>query len=229
MRRFELALNLVTLAVLCLVAWYTVRPALTEPKRATPPVPNEALETKGGARIGLPSATRAMVIFSDFECPFCERFTKLAWPTIRSRYVDSGKLMVLFRHFPLEKIHPDALRAGQYAECANRQGKFWPMHDLLFSNPRSLGEPNLLGFVNDLHLDSEVFAHCLDDPAVARAMSEDQEMGSRLGVKGTPTFFFGLVHADGKVQATSRLDGFAGLEKIQVELDRLVEGRSLAR
>jgi protein-disulfide isomerase len=64
-----------------------------------------------------------MLIFSDFECPFCQRFAANLLPTILKDYVQTGKVVVAFRHFPLQNIHKQALRAAEIAECSRQQGK----------------------------------------------------------------------------------------------------------
>lgn len=82
--------------------------------------------------LGKDSAKLTIVEFSDFQCPFCESFFTGTYPQLKKNYIDTGKVKLAFRHYPLTGIHPNAQRAHEAAECANEQGKFWEYHDLLF-------------------------------------------------------------------------------------------------
>lgn len=84
--------------------------------------------------LGKEDATITIVEFSDFQCPFCERFFVDTLPELKKNYIDTGKAQLTFRHFPLTSIHPNAETAHRASECANEQGKFWEYHDLLFQN-----------------------------------------------------------------------------------------------
>ena len=84
--------------------------------------------------IGNPDAEITIIEFSDFQCPFCARFHTQTLPYILEEYIEQGKVKLVFRDFPIESIHPNALPASVAAECANEQGKFREMHDKLFEN-----------------------------------------------------------------------------------------------
>ena len=84
--------------------------------------------------IGNPDAPITIIEFSDFECPFCARFHIQTLPSILEEYIDQGKVKLVFRDFPIQSIHPNALPASVASECANEQGKFREMHDMLFDN-----------------------------------------------------------------------------------------------
>ena len=119
-------------AVLLIVV--SVKILIGPPVPPAPPLPKDPVDLAGAILAGNPSAHVAMIEFSDFECAFCGRFTRDTEPTLWHEYVDSGQLLVAFRHLVLEERHPHALRAAEAGECANRQGQFWPMHDVLFHN-----------------------------------------------------------------------------------------------
>ena len=113
-----------------------------------------------------------------------------------------------FRHLPLETIHLDALRAAATAECGRRQGKFWDVHDALFlAAPQELGTLNIDKLAKSLGMNLAVFENCLkqDGPEAVR---RDAEFASSLGVRATPTFFFG-VKEDGNVVRVTRREGGA--------------------
>lgn len=89
------------------------------------------INIEGSYVLGDPNATVTLVEFSDFECPFCSRHFSQTWPEIKKEYVDTGKVKVVFKHFPLD-FHANAQKASEAAECAGDQGKFWEMHELIF-------------------------------------------------------------------------------------------------
>ena len=100
--------------------------------------------------IGPDHAPVTLVEYGDFECPHC----KQAFGTVKlllSRY--ELQLRFAFRHYPLEGVHPHALYAAQAAECAGGQGRFWPMHDLLFANQQHLQPADIEGYARTLGLD----------------------------------------------------------------------------
>jgi protein-disulfide isomerase len=78
-----------------------------------------------------------MIVFADFECPFCGRFTREVLPIIEQEYLSTGRLQLVYHHFPLPS-HRNAVSAAVAADCAGQQGRFWDMHDKLFSAGQSL-------------------------------------------------------------------------------------------
>jgi protein-disulfide isomerase len=101
----------------------------------------------------------------------------------------SGKLRFVFRHFPLEEVHPHALQAALAAEAAGGQGRFWQMHDLLFENQSHLKPNNLRSYAQELELDMLRFDADMADELYLQRIREQVEGGSRSGVRATPTFF----------------------------------------
>jgi len=155
--------------------------------------------TRGSAKV-------ALVEFSDFECPFCGKYTRETRATLQRDFVDTGKVAYVFRNFPLENIHHSALKAAEAAECARRQGRFWQMHDLLFGNQKALAEADLLSNGLALQLDETVFRACLNDKATATIQGDEKE-GTRLGVSSTPTFFLGTIESGGTILLRSKIRG----------------------
>jgi protein-disulfide isomerase len=126
-----------------------------------------------------------IVEFSEFACPYCSRVN----PTIdqvKETYGD--KVALVFRDFPLP-MHKDAPKAGEASHCANDQGKFWEMHDLMFANQRKLTPEDLKGYAAELALDEAAFAECLDSGKYADNIEADMADGAAVGVSGTPAFF----------------------------------------
>lgn len=106
-----------------LVIWRQLAPQASgslEPEERQPPVQLQGLD--GAATLGASTSQAVLVIYSDFQCPYCRRFALETLPQIRATYVATGALQVAFRHLPLERLHPHAMRAAQTAECAKQQG-----------------------------------------------------------------------------------------------------------
>ncbi len=135
---------------------------------------------------GNKEAPVTIVEFSDFECPFCSRARPIV-NKVRETYGD--KVRVVFRHFPLFQIHPEAQKAAEAAGCAEEQGKFWEMHDRLFANQGKLQVAELKGHAAALGLGADAFNQCLDSGKHAGDTQRDAQEGSDYGVSGTPAFF----------------------------------------
>lgn len=129
-----------------------------------------------------------IVEFSDFECPFCERYYSDTYKQIDEQYIKTGKVRYVFRDYPLS-FHPNAQKAAEAAQCAGDQGKFWEMHDMIFENQHAMGVSNLKSYAEGMGLDSQQFDQCLDSGKYAQEVLDDQQDGARLGVSGTPSFF----------------------------------------
>ncbi len=140
---------------------------------------------------GQPQARLTLIEFSDFQCPFCERFYRETLPLIDKEYISTGKVKMVYRDFPLENIHQYAQKAAEAAQCAGEQGKFWEMHDILFKNHNALDVDNLKKYAGDLGLSSSLFDNCLDNGKFADEVRKDMLDGQNAGVQGTPTFFVG--------------------------------------
>jgi len=92
----------------------------------------KAINIEGSPVLGDSNAKVTLVEFSDFECPYCIRHFSQTWPELKKTYIDTGKVKIVFKYFPLG-FHPNAQKAAEAAECSNDQGKFWEMHDKIFS------------------------------------------------------------------------------------------------
>ena len=118
--------------------------------------------------IGNPDAPITIIEFSDFQCPFCARFHTQTLPLIMNEYIQEGKVKLVFRDFPIQSIHPNALPASVAAECANEQSKFKEMHDALFENQNEWNNQETADalalfsqYATEIKLDQEVFDACL--------------------------------------------------------------------
>jgi protein-disulfide isomerase len=151
--------------------------------------------------IGSSHAQLTLVEYGDFECPHC----KQAAPVVKlllSHFSD--RLRFVYRHFPLEEVHPHALNAALAAECAGGQGRFWVMHDLLFEQQPALNPHHLQAYAHRLELDVDRFSTEMSDTVYLQRIREHQEGGAKSGVRATPAFFI-----NGKLHDVSF--GIAGL------------------
>lgn len=194
------------------------RPTATRSPGVPAPLPSEPVSLVGAPIRGASTATVAMIVYSDFECPFCARFAAQILPQLDREYISAGKIRLLFRHLPLEQIHRRAVGAALGAACAQAQGRFWEMHDLLFVDRKKLDRANVIQYAQGLKLNMTAFSSCLRDEAPAHVRL-DQENATKLGLRGTPAFLIGTVQADGRLKVTGRLSGARPMEEFRRALD----------
>ena len=148
--------------------------------------------------IGDPNAPITIIEFSDFQCPFCARFYTQTLPLIHEEYIQQGKVKLVFRDFPIQSIHPNALPASAAAECANEQDKFKEMHDMLFENQNEWSRQETADtlilfsqYAGEMQLEQEVFDSCLTNGKYIEEIRKDLRDGQIYGVEVTPGFFIG--------------------------------------
>jgi len=128
-----------------------------------------------------------IVEFSDFQCPFCSKFTDMLNEVIKDpAYADDVR--VVFKQFPLA-MHKDAGTGSEAALAAGEQGKFWEMHDILFKNQKAMTRQDVEKYAGELQLDAGKFKEALDKGAYKGKVDEDMALGKKFGVRGTPSFF----------------------------------------
>ncbi|TMA14558.1 MAG: thioredoxin [Deltaproteobacteria bacterium] len=157
-----------------------------------PDLPRMDVEAKGPSR-GPTNAPVTIVEFSDFQCPYCGR----EYPVIERLMKEyDGKLRLVFRHYPLD-FHPFAQKAAEAGACAQDQGKFWELHDKMFSNQGKLAVADLKGYAKTLGMDATKFDKCLDSGEKKALVDDDLKAGSAAGVNGTPAFFINGIFING--------------------------------
>jgi protein-disulfide isomerase len=172
----------------------TTAPAAQQPQAPVAPDPEQVrkdLKMGHFPAAGNENAKVAIVEFSDFECPFCGRFYSDTLPQLRKDYIDTGKVKLYYRHYPLP-FHPKAISLAHIAECANDQGAFWKMHDKIFDNNSTVSNMTDEQFKQwgaDLGLDTVKFNNCYDNKTHQKDIDEDNAAGRKVGVSGTPTFY----------------------------------------
>lgn len=162
----------------------------------------------------------AIVEFSDFQCPYCGKHARDAFPTIKRELVDSGKARYVAVNLPLA-IHPYAIPAAEAAECAAMQGRYWDMHDLLFAKQNELAAADYVAYGRELGLDTTRFKDCLDSDIKLSKVKSDEQLAIRLGVAATPTLFIGRMRPDGGVDLVRRVNGVAQAKTVVEEVAKL--------
>ena len=160
--------------------------------------------------LGPTHAPVTVVEYGDFECPNCKQAAP-ALKLLLHRF--AGHVRLVWRHFPLEEVHPHALHAALAAEAAAGQDKFWPMHDLLLENQAHLQPKHLRDYAQRIELELARYDADMADTVYLQRVRDDIESGTRSGVRATPTFFvngsirdasFGLQHLFDRVGAELR-------------------------
>ncbi|NEP63291.1 MAG: thioredoxin domain-containing protein [Symploca sp. SIO2G7] len=166
----------------------------------------EELKTNPKAVIGSSPTTGAtefktvLLEFSDFQCPFCAQAQKTLKPLI-AKYQD--EVTLVYKHFPLASIHPQAMSAAKAAWAADKQGKFWEYHDALFSQQDELGEELYLDIAQTLNLDLEQFNYNRNSNAADTAIQQDLQLAAKLELSGTPFFLIQSENFSGAVQLSA--------------------------
>jgi len=147
---------------------------------------------------GDPNAPITIVEFSDFQCPFCARFHVQTLPLIIEEYIEEGKVNLVYRDFPIQSIHPNALPAAVAAECANEQGRYWEYHDMLFEKQNGWNRldsntaiSTFSQYATDVGLEQQQFDSCLGSGKYLEEVQGDLSDGRDYGISGTPGFFIG--------------------------------------
>jgi protein-disulfide isomerase len=155
------------------------------------------LNMTGAPMLGSKDAALTIVEFTDYQCPFCQRFHLETFPELKKEYIDTGKVRFYSRDLPLDSMHPNAMRAAMAARCANDQGQFWKIRDIMGANPGQLDIESLVADAANLKLDTAAFRSCVDSGKYKGAVQTDILEAMKIGADGTPTFVIGKTTADG--------------------------------
>ncbi len=170
-------------------------------RRLNPPSPTAWVSVDDDAVKGRDDAPVTVIEFSEFQCPFCARFSAQTLPEIVKTYVDTGKVKFVFRDYPLS-FHEHAARAAEAAECAGDQGMYWEMHDILFDKHENLAAEAIHGYAEQIGLFMPDFLFCLESGKNAAEVQQDLQDGRQAGVSSTPSFFIGVTRKDGRIEGT---------------------------
>lgn len=192
-------------------------------RRSTQTAPVVAtVSVSGNPIMGRKDAPVTLIEFSDYQCPFCRRFSQNTLPTLKTKYIDTGRVRYVFRDFPLDRIHPQARKAAEAAHCAEDQGKYWEMHDLLFQNQKDLQVGKLKTYARSLKLDPVAFDDCLQKDKYAANVQKDLEDGVGVGIRGTPSFFVGKTGQDDTIKGVM-IRGARPITVFQAEINKLLK------
>jgi protein-disulfide isomerase len=150
-----------------------------------------SIDMTGAPFKGSATSTVALVEFSDYECPYCIRHFTQVMPEIQRTYIDTQKIRYMFRDFPIDELHPQSIRAHVAAHCAVEQGKFWDMHNRLFSKAGSHTPEELAARANESGLNPSAFAACVAADKYSTAIRQSTAFAISLGASGTPFFVVG--------------------------------------
>lgn len=177
----------------------------------------------GTPTLGDLRAPVVIIEFSDFTCGYCGKFYRETLPQLKTQYIAPGKLRFAYRDYPRD---PEGwgLVAAHAARCAGEQGRYWDMHDRLFDNGSRLGTKMVMQIAQDLKLNVNAFAACMDAQKHISAILEDRDVGTRLGFRGTPGFLVG--RSNGKYLTNSfTVPGALPYSTFSMEIERLLKKR----
>jgi len=170
-------------------------------QKVVPPAPTPSIQEvsmDNDAVLGDPNAPVTIIEFSDYECPYCKSYFQNTFPDIKKEYVDTGKVKVVYRDFPLSFHDPMATTEAIAAECVRKEGgdeKYFEFHDKIFENTSSNGNgltvDQLYGFATDLGLSATDLKTCVEAREFEQEVKDDINYSSSVGVTGTPSFFVG--------------------------------------
>jgi len=177
--------------------------------------------------LGNSNAKVTLVVYEDFQCPWCGKFVTESEQTIRNTYVKNGQVQIVFRDFPFlgQFVKPyvaandESINSADAARCAGDQGQFWQYHDYLFAhqtteNTGAFSVTNLESFAKTLGLNTTTFNQCLSSNKYVQALADSKAEGENAGVTGTPK---GFILVGGKVVDT--IDGYLPLSAVTAKID----------
>ncbi len=181
-------------------------------------IPTRPLSIAGAESLGSESAKAVLIEYSDFVCPFCGHFARETFPELRQKYLDTGRVRLVFRQLPLP-IHAMAQKAAESALCAGEQGKFWEAHELLFANQQGIDLQSLGQVGSSLSLDSARYKACFDG-RMSKRVIDDAAGAKELGVNGTPVFFLGRLNDQGAVAVDEVIPGALRITEFSKAIER---------
>lgn len=153
-----------------------------------------AFDNSGSPTLGKKGSKVTVVEFSDFQCPFCRQFAG----NLRELGREYGdRVEIVYRQYPIPSLHPFAFKAAEASLCANEQGKFWELHDLMFTDQEHIGVKDLKEKARRLGMDGNKFNTCMDTGKYTEQVQRDMAEGSKAGVTGTPAVFVNGIEVPG--------------------------------
>lgn len=213
----------------------TTQPQIAQPAQPTQPqvpqVPSGPVKisVNDDPVLGNKDAKITLIEFSDYECPFCKRHFDQTYPQLKKEYIDTGKVKLIYRDYPLPFHDPMATYEAQAANCAREQGgdnAYFKMHDEIFkrttSNGNGLTKDAVSKIAADLGLNAGNITACADGDKYKEEVAKDIADGSAAGVSGTPSFFIGKSDSTGTIEGTI-LVGAQPYSAFQAVIDPLLK------
>lgn len=175
---------------------------------------------------GSATAQVALVEYSDYECPFCIRHYQQVMPQIQQAYIDTNKIRYMFRDFPIDELHPQSIRGHVAAHCATEQGKFWPMHERLFSKAGTHTPEELTKRASEVGLNASAFAACVAADKYSASIRQSTATAISMGASGTPFFIVGKFDpATNKLTPIKSIPGAFPYAQFQQYIDAALAGK----
>ncbi len=194
MKGFYLTIGAVGVIGLGFLGWQMSRRSTTSIPANVVVLPSDTAGFRGYL-LGSDSAPVEITQYADYQCPGCANYDIVTFPDVRARLIQTGKVRWRYRDFPLSSIHPFARLADHAAACANEQGKFWPMHTLLYEGQTDWSgggaEKQFRKYADIIGLDVDKYDACMTSARFAGRIEASYQEGVALGVNGTPTFLIG--------------------------------------
>jgi len=179
--------------------------------------PNRLWQPDGRTRGDL-NAPVTLIEYSDFTCDYCVKFFRETWPRLSAKYVETGKVRLLYRDYPRDPEGP-AMTAAIAARCAGDQGRYWQMHDRLFAS--TIHIETIEAHAKAIGMDQPAFLQCLRDAPHRQAIFQDKQDGMRLGFVGTPGFL--LMRTQAGDEKPIGLPGAFSADVFEKEIERLLK------
>jgi len=172
---------------------------------------------------GNPDAQVALVEFSDYECPFCRRHFSQTMPLIEEQYIATGRILYAFRDFPIDELHPQAIKAHEAAQCGLEQGRYWQMHNMLFGAPEEHSVDGLEATATKAGLNMDAFRECIASGRTTEAIRKTASQAAGFGANGTPAFFVGFVDkAANQITVAQAMSGALPFETFSQVIDAAI-------
>lgn len=172
-----------------------IRQLLEKQNRAAEPEPakpsHATLDLRNAPMLGSKDAPITIVEFTDYQCPFCQRFHAMVFGDLKKNYIDTGKVRFFSRDLPLDSMHPNASRAAEAARCAGEQGQFWKIREIMSDHPDKLDMDSIVADAQQLKMDVPAFRTCVQNEKYKNEVQSDIMEAMKIGADGTPSFVIG--------------------------------------
>lgn len=183
------------------------------------------LDLTGAQFRGSTTSQVVLVEYSDYECPFCIRHFTQVLPEIDAAYIRTNKIRYTFRDFPIDQLHPESIRAHVAAHCATEQGKFWELHNRLFTKSGTHQPAELLARAKEAGLNPGTFSACVAADKYSTAIRESTALAMSMGAEGTPFFIIGVMDGNNAIKPLTKIPGAFPYANFQQAIDAALAGK----